>query len=90
MYNSFLYNTNLYCRPPKVGSWGGWWWGWIDVIWFNWYNFSDIIISNIPDDYAWNSLTLETYQLSTHGQGLWNWLIKNKTLSISGRIEIGW
>ena len=86
MFNSFLYNTNLYCRPPKVGSWGGWWWGWIDVIWFNWYNFSDIIISNIPDDYAWNSLNIETYQLSTHGQWLWNWLIKNKTLSINGRI----
>ena len=85
MYNSFLYNTNLYCKPPKTSSWGGWWWG-IELIWFNWYNFSDIIISNIPNDYDWNSLSVETYQLSTHGQGLWNWLIKNKSLTIKGRI----
>jgi len=86
MFNTFLYNTTLYWTLSRTKGWGGWWWGWVDIIGFNWYNFSDIIISNIPDDYAWNSLSIETYQLSTHGQGLWNWLIKNKTLSIEGRI----
>lgn len=82
MYNNFLYNQNLYSRPFKSVSWWGGEWGWIDIIWFNWYNFSDIIISNIPDDYAWNSINLETYQLSTHGEWYWNWIIKNKTLTI--------
>ena len=86
MYNTFLYNTTLYWTLSRNKGWGGWWWGWVDIIGFNWYNFSDIIISNIPDDYAWHSISVETYQLSTHGQGLWNWLIKNKTLSINGRI----
>ena len=85
MYNSFLYNTTLYWTLSSTSSWWGSE-GWIELIWFNWYNFSDIIISNIPDDYAWHSLDISTYQLSTHGQGLWNWLIKNKTLSIEGRI----
>jgi len=84
MYNSFSYNENLYNKLNKTSSNQSE--SWRDIIAFNWYNFSDIIISNIPDDYAWNSLSIETYQLSTHGQGLWNRLIKNKSLSINGRI----
>ena len=58
----------------------------INKIKFNDYNFSDIIISNIPDDFDWSSIDVQTYDLTTHGQGLANWLIKDKTLTINGRI----
>jgi hypothetical protein len=54
----------------------------IDLIWFNWYDFSDIIISNIPDSYDKNSIDIQTFNLSTHWQWFSNWLIKDKTLTI--------
>ena len=85
MYNSFLFNTTLYWSLANL-SWGGWGDVSFKIIAFNNYDFSDIIISNIPDDYEWIKLDIQNYELSSHGQGLWNWLIKNKTLSINGRI----
>ena len=86
MYNSFLFNTTLYWSL-WTSSWWGWWWDVsFKVIAFNNYDFSDIIISNIPDDYEWIRLDIQSYELSSHGQGLWNRLIKNKTIQIEGRI----
>ena len=85
MYNSFLYNTTLYWNLSNQAWWGGWDVS-IKVIAFNNYDFSDIIISNIPDDYEWISLDIKTYELTADGQGLWNRLIKNKSLQINGRI----
>ena len=86
MYNSFLFNTTLYWSLSTT-SWWGWWWDVsFKVIAFNNYDFSDIIISNIPDDYEWIRLDVQSYELSSHGQGLWNRLIKNKTIQIEGRI----
>ena len=86
MYNSFLFNTTLYGSLSTTAS-GGWWWDVsFKIIAFNNYDFSDIIISNIPDDYEWIKLDIKSYELSSHGQGLWNRLIKNKTLQIDGRI----
>ena len=86
MYNSFLFNTTLYGSLSTTAS-GGWWWDVsFKIIAFNNYDFSDIIISNIPDDYEWIKLDIQNYELSSHGQGLWNWLIKNKSLKIDGRI----
>ena len=86
MYNSFLFNTTLYWSLSTTAS-GGWWWDVsFKVIAFNNYDFSDIIISNIPDDYEWIRLDIQSYELSSHGQGLWNRLIKNKTIQIGGRI----
>ena len=86
MYNSFLFNTTLYWSL-WTSSWWGWWWDVsFKVIAFNNYDFSDIIISNIPDDYEWIRLDVQSYELSSHGQGLWNRLIKNKTIQIEGRI----
>ena len=86
MYNSFLFNTTLYGSLSTTAS-GGWWWDVsFKIIAFNNYDFSDIIISNIPDDYEWISLNIQPYELSSHGQGLWNRLIKNKSLKIEGRI----
>ena len=86
MYNSFLFNTTLYWSL-WTSSWWGWWWDVsFKVIAFNNYDFSDIIISNIPDDYEWIKLDVQSYELSSHGQGLWNRLIKNKTIQIEGRI----
>ena len=86
MYNSFLFNTTLYWSL-WTSSWWGWWWDVsFKVIAFNNYDFSDIIISNIPDDYEWIRLDVQSYELSSHGQGLWNRLIKNKTIQIDGRI----
>ena len=86
MYNSFLFNTTLYGSLSTTSS-GGWWWDVsFKIIAFNNYDFSDIIISNIPDDYEWIKLDIQNYELSSHGQGLWNWLIKNKSLKIEGRI----
>ena len=55
----------------------------VDLIWFNSYDFSDIVISNIPSCYDNNSFDLHTYELSTHGQWLSNWLIRDKTLTIN-------
>jgi hypothetical protein len=40
------------------------------IIAFNNYDFSDIIISNIPDDYEGIKLDIQPYELSSHGQGL--------------------
>ena len=85
MYNSFLFNTTLYWSLANL-SWGGWGDVSFKIIAFNNYDFSDIIISNIPDDYEWISLNIQPYELSSHGQGLWNRLIKNKSLTINGRI----
>ena len=85
MYNSFLFNTTLYWSLSNT-SWGWWWDVSFKIIAFNNYDFSDIIISNIPDDYEWIKLDIQNYELSSHGQGLWNWLIKNKTIQIEGRI----
>ena len=86
MYNSFLFNTTLYGSLSTTSS-GGWWWDVsFKIIAFNNYDFSDIIISNIPDDYEWIKLDIQNYELSSHGQGLWNRLIKNKTIQIEGRI----
>ena len=86
MYNSFLFNTTLYGSLSTTAS-GGWWWDVsFKIIAFNNYDFSDIIISNIPDDYEWIKLDIQNYELSSHGQGLWNWLIKNKSIKIEGRI----
>ena len=86
MYNSFLFNTTLYGSLSTTSS-GGWWWDVsFKIIAFNNYDFSDIIISNIPDDYEWIKLDIQNYELSSHGQGLWNWLIKNKSIKIDGRI----
>ena len=76
LYSSFLYWSNT-IRKTKENLFD------IDLIWFNWYDFSDIIISNIPDSYDNNTLDLQTYERSTHGQWLSNWLIKDKTLTIS-------
>ena len=86
MYNSFLFNTTLYWSLSTTTSWGWWWDVSFKVIAFNNYDFSDIIISNIPDDYEWIKLDIQSYELSSHGQGLWNRLIKNKSLQIEGRI----
>ena len=86
MYNSFLFNTTLYWSLSTTTSWGWWWDVSFKVIAFNNYDFSDIIISNIPDDYEWIKLDIQSYELSSHGQGLWNRLIKNKSLKIDGRI----
>ena len=85
MYNSFLFNTTLYWSLANL-SWGGWEDVSFKIIAFNNYDFSDIIISNIPDDYEWIRLDVQSYELSSHGQGLWNRLIKNKTIQIEGRI----
>ena len=86
MYNSFLFNTTLYGSLSTTSS-GGWWWDVsFKIIAFNNYDFSDIIISNIPDDYEWIKLDIQNYELSSHGQGLWNRLIKNKSIKIEGRI----
>lgn len=86
MYNSFLFNTTLYGSLSTTAS-GGWWWDVsFKIIAFNNYDFSDIIISNIPDDYEWIKLDIQNYELSSHGQGLWNWLIKNKSIKIEGLI----
>ena len=54
----------------------------IELIGFNSYDFSDIIISNIPDSYDKNSFDIQTYERSTHWQGLSNWLIRDKTITI--------
>lgn len=76
LYSLFLYWSNT-IRKTTENLFD------IDLIWFNWYDFSDIIISNIPDSYDKNSIDLQTYERSTHGQWLSNWLIKDKTLTIS-------
>ena len=55
----------------------------IELIWFNSYTFSDIIISNIPDTYDKNTIDIQTYEHSSHGLGLSNWLIRDKTITIN-------
>ena len=75
LYSSFLYWSNT-IRKTSENLFN------IDLIWFNWYDFSDIIISNIPDSYDKNSLDIQTFNLSTHWQWFSNWLIKDKTLTV--------
>ena len=75
LYSSFLYWSNT-IRKTTENLFN------IDLIWFNWYDFSDIIISNIPDSYDKNSLDIQTFNLSTHWQWFSNWLIKDKTLTV--------
>ena len=75
LYSSFLYWSNT-IRKTTENLFD------IDLIWFNWYDFSDIIISNIPDSYDKNSIDIQTFNLSTHWQWFSNWLIKDKTLTI--------
>ena len=58
----------------------------IELIWFNTYTFSDMIISNIPDTYDKNTIDIQTYEHSSHGLGLSNWLIRDKTITINWRI----
>ena len=75
LYSSFLYWYNT-IRKTTENLFD------IDLIWFNWYDFSDIIISNIPDSYDKNSIDIQTFNLSTHWQWFSNRLIKDKTLTI--------
>jgi len=75
LYSSFLYWSNT-IRKTTENLFD------IDLIWFNWYDFSDIIISNIPDSYDKNSIDIQTFNLSTHWQWFSNRLIKDKTLTI--------
>ena len=49
-------------------------------------HLSDIIISNIPDTYDKNTIDIQTYEHSSHGLGLSNWLIRDKTITINWRI----
>lgn len=89
MYWKNLFSTFLYWTLWTT-KWSGGEGSVIDEIWFNDYNFSDIIISNIPNDFDWNTIDVQTYNLTTHGQGLANWLIKDKTLTINGWIIAEW
>ena len=75
LYSSFLYWSNT-IRKTTENLFD------IDLIWFNLYDFSDIVISNIPDSYDKNSIDIQTFNLSTHWQWFSNWLIKDKTLTI--------
>ena len=75
LYSSFLYWSNT-IRKTTENLFD------IDLIWFNWYDFSDIIISNIPDSYDKNSIDIQTFNLSTHWQWFSNWLIKDKIFTI--------
>ena len=75
LYSLFLYWSNT-IRKTTENLFD------IDLIWFNWYDFSDIIISNIPDSYDKNSIDIQTFTLSTHWQWFSNRLIKDKTLTI--------
>ena len=84
MYWSAKYSNFLYWTLPIKK-----WWEILEdikTIKFNSYDFSDIIISNIPNTYDDNSIDIESYQLTSHWLGLSNWLIKDKTLTISWRI----
>ena len=75
LYSSFLYWSNT-IRKTTENLFD------IDLIWFNWYDFSDIIISNIPDSYDKNSIDIQTFNLSTHWQWFSNRLIKDKIFTI--------
>ena len=75
LYSLFLYWSNT-IRKTTENLFD------IDLIWFNWYDFSDIIISNIPDCYDKNSIDIQIFNLSTHWQWFSNRLIKDKTLTI--------
>lgn len=58
----------------------------IEHIGFGEYDFGDIIIRNIPNSYDGHQFEVQKYPLTTHGQGLSNWSIKGKTLTIEGWI----
>lgn len=83
MFGKILYGQALYGSNQKSSS------GNVQVgqIWFWDYDFSDILISEIPNSYEGNEFDLQTYQLTTHGQGLSNWLIKGKRFTVKGRIQ---
>ena len=84
MYWKGLYSTFLYWNSAQWKSAESQFD--VELIWFNSYSFSDIVISNIPDSYDKNSLDVQTYERATHWKGLSNWLIKDKTLTIEGFI----
>lgn len=83
MFWKILYWTVLYGVNQRLKNWSII----IDQIGFGDYDFSDILISNIPDSYDGNEFDLQAYELTTHGQGLSNWLIKNKKLTIRWWIQ---
>ena len=78
LYGQALYGSNQKSRSGNVQ---------VGQIWFWDYDFSDILISEIPNSYEGNEFDLQTYQLTTHGQGLSNWLIKAKKFTVKGRIQ---
>lgn len=59
----------------------------IETMEFGGYDFSDIIISNIPDSYAGNDFAIQYYHTATHGQGLNSWHIKGKKFTMQWRIR---
>lgn len=83
MFWKILYWTVLYGVNQRPKNWSII----IDQIGFGDYDFSDILISNIPDSYDGNEFDLQAYELTTHGQGLSNWLIKSKKLTIRWWIQ---
>ncbi len=83
MFWKILYWTQPYGVNQRSQSW----WLLLDTINFNWYDFSDIRIVNIPDDYSVWWLNLTRYNRTTHGSGFGNWLIQDKTITIQGRIQ---
>ena len=76
LYSHFLY-SNVCLSKPSDNQFD------IELIWFNTYTFSDIIISNIPDTYDKNTIDIQTYEHSSHWLGLSNWLIWDKTITIN-------
>lgn len=83
MFGKILYGQVLYGNNQRPKNWSIM----IEQIGFGAYDFSDILISNIPDSYDGNEFDLQTYQLTTHGQGLSNRLIKGKRLTIKWWIQ---
>jgi len=81
MYNNFLYWTHPY-GVNIISSDNGWSFA-FNTLYFNGYNFSDLIISNIPDSYDGDNFDISTYSLTTHGEGLGKRLIKNRTLTVT-------
>lgn len=80
LYNNFLYgNLARLTSSKEIFD--------IDLIRFNDYTFSDILISNIPDTYDKNTIDLRTYERSKDWLWLSNWLIKDKTITVKGRIH---
>lgn len=83
MFWKILYNTKLYgVNQTSLDHWIS-----LNKINFNWYDFSDIRIVNIPDDYGVWGFKIESYQRTTHGSWFSNWLIQDRTITIEGRIQ---